>query len=299
MFKIALILILIITTAAFICESYYLIRVRKILLILCPEEHGFPKLSSIESAYRNIEKRLHDLYRDDDTAKERELVETRMKFIQLQNQINPHFLYNTLENIRARAILDDNEVIADMTEALSRFFRYNISKREDIVRLSEELDNIRTYIRIQQYRFAGKFDFRVYIHDEDSGVLNTGIPKMTLQPVVENAIFHGMEEKIGKGHIEIHIESDTETVSVLIEDDGVGMDPYTLRKLQEKMAGNDSPEEQKDGNGIAMVNINKRLKLIFGEEYGVTVSSIENVGTEVSLTLPIHRTESQEESRSA
>lgn len=220
--------------------------------------------------------------------RERELLETRMKFAQLQNQINPHFLYNTLENIRARAILDDNAVIADMTEALSRFFRYNISKREDIVKLSEELDNIRTYIRIQQYRFTNKFDFQIFIHDDDPEVMNARIPKMTLQPIVENAIFHGMENKIGKGHIEIHIESDEERVFVLVEDDGVGMSPEELAALQEKLAApsDGSWAESRTSHGIAMQNINNRLRLIFGELCGLSVSSTEGVGTEVDLSLP-------------
>ena len=224
----------------------------------------------------------------DSGQRDLELLETRMKFAQLQNQINPHFLYNTLENIRARALLDDNAVIADMTEALSRFFRYNISKRTDVVKLSEELDNIRVYMHIQQYRFSNKFDFQVYFHDGDPSVTEALIPKMTLQPIVENAIFHGMESKIGKGHIEIHIESDETCVFVLVEDDGCGMSPEQLQKLQDSLAGSpDGVWETGNGSdGIAMRNVNNRLKLFFGEECGITVSSTEGVGTEVELTLP-------------
>ena len=239
-------------------------------------------LSAQAKEIREQEGRMSEDERD------RELMETRMKFAQLQNQINPHFLYNTLENIRARAILDDNDVIADMTEALSRFFRYNISKRSDVVKLSEELDNIRTYMHIQQYRFSGKFDFQVYLHDEEPGVLDALIPKMTLQPIVENAIFHGMENKVGKGHIGIHVESDEQYVYVIVEDDGVGMPAGALEKLKASL------DKKPDGtwdtghgsDGIAMRNVNNRLKLFFGEACGITVSSTEGVGTEVELSLP-------------
>lgn len=277
--------------AALLYCFLYMKKVQKILRLLYPHtdrKSGIISMQRLDPLYHQFEEALREDRNPDLAGRERELLETRMKFAQLQNQINPHFLYNTLENIRARAILDDNEIIADMTEALSKFFRYNISKRTDVVKLSEELDNIRTYMHIQQYRFSNKFDFQVFVHDEDVSVLNAQIPKMTLQPVVENAIFHGMENKIGKGHIEIHIESDAENVYVLIEDDGIGMEEKTLRevraKLEEKPDGNWAAG--RDSDGIAMCNVNNRLKLFFGERFGLSISSTENVGTEVELVLP-------------
>lgn len=268
----------------------YIRKTQKILLLIRKDRRtdrkGVP-YKELDAVYRILEEKDAAPEKARNSERERELLETQMKFVQLQNQINPHFLYNTLENIRARAILDDNEVIADMTEALSRFFRYNISKRESIVKLSEELDNIRTYMHIQLYRFSNKFDFLVYIHDE-SEILGTMIPKMTLQPIIENAIFHGMERKIGKGRIEIHVESDTDKVFVLVEDDGVGMSSEQLEKLTERLSGKqeDSTDSSRGSHGIAMQNINNRLKLLFGEDYGITVSSTEGVGTEVELVLP-------------
>ena len=277
--------------AALIVSLRYVQQVQKILKRIRPGAgagRALVPLSELNGLYRELEELNQQAAERNADEQSRELMETKMRFAQLQNQINPHFLYNTLENIRARAILDDNAVIADMTEALSKFFRYNISKRSDVVRLSEELDNIRTYMHIQQYRFSNKFDFQVYLHDADASVMETQIPKMTLQPVVENAIFHGMENKIGKGHIEIHIESDENHVFVLVEDDGVGMSPEQLRELQEKLARKPDGtwEASSRGDGIAMRNVNNRLKLFFGEECGITVSSTEGVGTEVELTLP-------------
>ncbi len=284
---------LVIAVAALLVSLFYIQKTQKFLRLMESHrvgKHSVVPLNKLEDLYRKLESMSGAARRLDDETRDRELMETRMKFAQLQNQINPHFLYNTLENIRARAILDDNEVIADMTEALSRFFRYNISKRTDVVKLSEELDNIRTYMHIQQYRFSNKFDFQVYIHDERSDVMNARIPKMTLQPIVENAIFHGMENKLGKGHIEIHIEYDEQNVFIIIEDDGVGMNEEDLAALRSKLAASADGhwDTGHESSGIAMRNINNRLKLLYGEDCGITVSSLEGVGTEVELTLPRH-----------
>ena len=139
---------LILVIAALLSSLFYIQKTQKILHLMDPHRTGkcsLVSLNKLDLLYRELESVYGAAQKLDDETRDRELMETRMKFAQLQNQINPHFLYNTLENIRARAILDDNEVIADMTEALSRFFRYNISKRADIVKLSEELDNIRIY----------------------------------------------------------------------------------------------------------------------------------------------------------
>ena len=164
----------------------------------------------------------------------------------------------------------------------------------------KELDNIRTYMHIQQYRFSNKFDFQVFIHDERSDVMNARIPKMTLQPIVENAIFHGMENKLGKGHIEIHIEYDEQNVFIIIEDDGVGMNEEDLAALRSKLAASADGhwDTGHESNGIAMRNINNRLKLLYGENCGITVSSLEGVGTEVELTLPRHFRDEEEEKNS-
>ena len=128
------------------------------------------------------------------------------EYAQLQSQINPHFLYNTLESLRGQAITYDNYQIADMAETLARYFRYNINKDSNEVTLGQELENVRNYINIQKYRFQDKFDFHIYNHDESRRCLKCMIPKMTLQPIVENAIDHGMKDQVEKGEISIHIE---------------------------------------------------------------------------------------------
>ncbi|MBB5263287.1 two-component system sensor histidine kinase YesM [Catenibacillus scindens] len=250
-------------------------------------------VSDMFSDTDSVLERIDDLIKLKQNEMEREqariLMEEKMKYAELQNQINPHFLYNTLENIRGQAIIDDNMVIAEMTEALSKYFRYNISKDNDIVKLAQELENIETYVKIQQYRFNGRFDFRIINHDQTDVVFRCMIPKLTLQPIVENAIFHGMENKIQKGHIVVHVDLSGEHVAVIVADDGVGMDEETLTRLQEKLKTPPSAGRWKDSgsDGIAMSNINARLKLLYGPEYGLNVSSIKNVGTQVELILPL------------
>lgn len=220
----------------------------------------------------------------------RAIMTQKMKYAELQNQINPHFLYNTLENIRGQAIIDDNNTIAEMTEALSRFFRYNISKDNDIVKLSQELDNIKNYIQIQQYRFKDRFTFHIHNHDDSDLIYRCTIPKMTLQPIVENAIFHGLENKVEKGHIDLHIEVSENRITILVADDGVGMSAEALYNLNMKL--NESGkfewiEEKENSNGIAMENVNNRIRLLYGKDYGIIVSSTPGVGTEVEITLPL------------
>jgi two-component system sensor histidine kinase YesM len=219
------------------------------------------------------------------------ILRQQSEYAQLQSQINPHFLYNTLESIRGQAIIDDNYKIAEMTEALGKYFRYNIGKDNYEVTLGEELGNIKNYIYIQQYRFQDKFEFHIYNHDASGMSLNCIIPKMTLQPIVENAIYHGMENKTEKGNINIHIETTKDRLIILVADDGGGMDKKTLDILKEKLKSSDgiiSKEEGKFGNnGIAMENVNNRLRLLFGEKYGIKVSSTLDYGTEVELTIPV------------
>lgn len=249
----------------------------------------FPSLRRVRKLFLELEYALSAREERMNREHEQQLQLERMRFAQLQDQINPHFLYNTLENIRAQAIIDDNETIADMTELLSRYFRYNISRGKDIVTLGQEIDNIRTYMQIQQYRFRDRFEFTIRNDDESGEVLSCPIPKMTLQPIVENAIFHGVEKKTENGHIQIRIGNMEHYVEVLVIDDGVGMDAATLQKLQGQLKDVEQTgrwTEREKGHGIALPNVGNRLRILYGDQYGLSVSSMEGVGTEVQLILP-------------
>lgn len=145
------------------------------------------------------------------------------EYLALQNQINPHFLYNTLEGIRSEALIAGLDSVAEMTEALATFFRYTISQVENLVPLEDELANIENYYYIQQFRFGDKLALSIeYDCDEDLSeldILQYRLPKLTLQPIVENSIYHGIERKIGKGHLTIRIGASDSRLRIRVSDD--------------------------------------------------------------------------------
>lgn len=212
------------------------------------------------------------------------------EYLALQNQINPHFLYNTLEGIRSEALCAGMDDLAEMTEALATFFRYTISNVDNLVTLEDELANIQNYYRIQQYRFGDRLNVSVEYDDEDEmEVLMLRLPKLTLQPIVENSIYHGIERKIGKGNLRIKIQTTLDRLLITISDDGLGINGEQLsnlnRRLREISLDGVAPAPNQKG-GIAIVNVNNRIKLLFGEEYGIYMYSTQDVGTDVTITLP-------------
>lgn len=208
----------------------------------------------------------------------------------LQSQINPHFLFNTLESIRGCAYRQGLPELASITEAMSRLFRNSIQQGASLLSLKEELDNVNNYMVIQQFRFQEKFDF--FVHIEGRDLLNFQIPNMVIQPIVENAIFHGLEEKVGKGCINLYISSTRKRLIIRVIDDGIGMSDGALDRIQKQLSTQLSVEGlDLDGRtykgGIGLLNIHKRIQLYFGEQYGITIASTIDVGTEVEITLPI------------
>lgn len=213
------------------------------------------------------------------------------QYLALQNQINPHFLYNTLEGIRGETLSAGLENVAKMTEALATFFRYTISNVENLVTLEDELTNVNNYYIIQRYRFGERLNLKVEYNAEDEPeILSYCMPKLILQPIVENAIYHGIERKIGAGLLRIKIETTVSRLIITISDNGIGMPEERLREINGKLSGMTldyiRPESETHG-GIAVVNVNNRIRLLFGEEYGVCIYSTENVGTDVEITLPL------------
>lgn len=229
----------------------------------------------------------------------RELINVSKKqaeYLALQNQINPHFLYNTLEGIRSEALIAGVDSIAEMTEALATFFRYTISHVDHLVTLEDELANIENYYYIQQFRFGDKLCLNIEyaVHEEldEMEILQYCLPKLTLQPIVENSIYHGIERKIGKGHLNIKISVTDARLIIKISDDGLGMEEDKVKELNEKLKAlsldDVDPKTDRKG-GIAILNVNNRIKLLFGEEYGIYVYSQRRAGTDVEVSLPLVR----------
>ena len=223
------------------------------------------------------------------------------QYLALQNQINPHFLYNTLESIRSEAMLAGLDGVANMTEALATFFRYTITKVENLVSVEEELQNCETYFSIQQYRFGNRLQLTIECAPEDRDeIYRCRIPKLTMQPILENSIIHGTELKVGTGHLTIRLERPGRRLLIRISDDGLGMDEGRLISINEKLGKsslNIASSEQEAKGGFALVNVNNRIRLLFGDEYGLHVFSIPGVGTDVEISLPMISSDREIENR--
>lgn len=218
-----------------------------------------------------------------------EILDNQADMATLQNQINPHFLYNSLECIRGQALLYDVPEIADTTQALSKFFRYSINTKSNIVTLKDELENVKNYMKIQQYRFKERFNLDIFHEEADKEVLSALLPKLTLQPIVENAIAHGFIEKTSECNIGIYIIMNARHITIQIVDNGKGMTAAQLKTLYQQLNNPTKMNNRRSEkhNGIAMDNVNRRLKLLFGEEYGMIISSVEDMGTTVEIHVPL------------
>nr|WP_162990712.1 sensor histidine kinase [Maliibacterium massiliense] len=215
----------------------------------------------------------------------------------LQSQINPHFLYNTLDAIRGKALMRGDRDISKMTEALAILFRYSIARFGDLVPLEEELRTLQYYLTIQKFRFRDKFEVIEHIENPER-CLHTKIPKLTIQPIVENAIYHGLETQRGQGVITISVYPVQSRLMVTISDNGVGIDEETLARLNAQMSSSVPPpgeDPHARGVGMALVNVNERIKLSYGEGYGVTIYSTLGAGTDVELSIPLLQTAHGEE----
>lgn len=214
------------------------------------------------------------------SQKEKEKVNMQLKA--LQSQINPHFLYNTLENIRSIALEHNITSIEEMTKALSEIFRYSISSK-NVVTVREELDHIRNYGQILQYRFGERLNILYFI---DEAIKDCLIMKFILQPVIENAISHGVEPKSGAGVVTVIGSVEQGKIQIRVIDNGIGMKPEELQQVQENLKLQREPSGQR---GIGLINVDMRLKLYYGDAYGVKIESLYGEGTQVTIELPYMR----------
>ena len=226
----------------------------------------------------------------------------KMAYIQnLQNQMNPHFLYNILENIRSESLLNDLESVANMAELLGDFYRYTISQEDNFVSLKEELDNAEVYFQIQRFRFSKKIELKVKVQEN---LLSLKVPRILLQPIVENSIVHGLEGRESGGKVEISISRSNQHVYIQVSDDGIGIEEEKLRQINEDLRNirrgfQGGVVGKRDmgnaGMGVSLLNIQERIHLLYGREYGLYLQSLENAGTDVCVVLPRELSVKQEE----
>ncbi len=196
----------------------------------------------------------------------------------LQAQINPHFLYNTLDSIIWMAEGKKNDEVVMMTSALARLFRLSISKGEEIITIRNEIEHIKSYLTIQKIRYRDKMDFEIEV---DENIMKYKTLKILLQPLVENAIYHGIKNKIGTGLIKIVGREEGENVLLQVIDNGVGMTAEELANILK------STSISQSGSGVGVRNVNERIKLYFGEKYGIEFESKPDEGTTANIRLPV------------
>ena len=195
----------------------------------------------------------------------------------LQSQINPHFLYNTLDSIIWMAEGKKNEEVVLMTASLARLLRQSISNEDEVVPIANEVEYARGYLTIQKMRYKDKLEFQIEV---DSSILYIPLIKLVLQPIIENAIYHGLKYKESKGLLIVKGFMKDGNAVLQVIDDGVGMDEETLAHIYDKHKVN------YHSNGVGVYNVQKRLKLYYGEDYGITYTSELGKGTTATITIP-------------
>ena len=209
----------------------------------------------------------------------------RSELSALQAQINPHFLYNTLDSIIWMAEGGENGQVIQMTASLSRLLRRSISNNDEFVTVGDEVGYVREYLKIQKMRYHDKLDYEIAIAPE---ILEQPTAKLLLQPLVENAIYHGIKPKEGGGHIRITGGLREKKIVISIEDDGVGMTPETLAHLFDppENARREQGQTARKRHGVGVDNVSRRIHLYYGEEYGLFYESRTGKGTRVEVVLP-------------
>ena len=202
----------------------------------------------------------------------------KSEFDTLQSQINPHFLYNTLDIIVWMIENENSDKAVNIVTALAKFFRISLSKGKNIITVKDEVEHVRNYLMIQNMRFKNRFEYSI---DVDEKVLSYSSLKLMLQPLVENAIYHGMEFMDGDGEIDVKVFKEDNSLYFTITDNGLGMSEDMVETLLSK-----DFVPSKKGSGIGVKNVNERIKLYFGSEYGLKVESEPDEGTKITIHLP-------------
>lgn len=233
------------------------------------------EIGSLTKSFNVMTHRIQDLM--EQNIREQE-AKRKSELKALQSQINPHFLYNTLDSIIWMAEGKKNEEVVLMTASLARLLRQSISNEDEVVSIGQEVEYARGYLTIQKMRYKDKMEFQIEV---DPSILHIPLIKLVLQPVIENAIYHGLKYKESKGLLLVKGFMKNDNAVLQVIDNGVGMDEETLAHIYERHKVN------YQSNGVGVYNVQKRLQLYYGNEYGITYESKKGEGTTATITIPI------------
>ncbi|WP_174880835.1 sensor histidine kinase, partial [Metabacillus niabensis] len=234
------------------------------------------EIGHLQRKYKEMITRIKDLIEKD---YKREMENRDAQFLALQSQINPHFLFNTLQVISGMALKNKAKDIYEMTQKLAFMFRYITDKRGDLVRMKEEVNHLNNYLYIQKVRFGENLSIQLFV---DGAVKEGLIPLLTLQPIIENSFKHGFESKLEKAELKIDIQMVFDEIEIAIIDNGVGMSEQILAEVREKLIFDTDTQHR----SIGLRNVNNRIKLYFGKEYGIEIDSEQSDFTKVIVRIP-------------
>ena len=225
-----------------------------------------------------IQRLLAQVYQEKIHAERLKTSQKDAEFKMLTSQINPHFLYNTLETIRMKARINKQYEIEELVKMLGKILRSSIQAGSKDMTIREEVELAEYYLKIQQYRFGERIQYQIYVEE---GIERQKILPLLIQPLVENCIIHGLEGREDVGHIDICVKRSGQNVVIAVTDDGAGICGEKIAEIRRELAGN-----RTKGEHIGICNVNQRVRQRYGEEYGVTVESICGEYTRVEITLP-------------
>lgn len=234
---------------------------------------------------KKIEELLDTIYDEKVKKKNAQIKALQFEYDALQAKINPHFLYNTLETINSIAKIHGDCETSRMAYLLGNLLRETISNKNNVIILEEEMEYIKSYLEIQQISYRDKIEVRF---DFDESLMDAVVPKFILQPIVENAIVHGLEKKIGKGIIIVSSKCDVYDMILEVYDDGVGIDECKIKNILRNEDTNIKQDSDKKHTKVGINSVNKRIKILYGDDYGVQIQSDINRGTKISVRLPLN-----------
>ena len=245
-----------------------------------PEDEIGIMISNFNLMVGSLQTLIYENYETKLQVKDVKIKKREAELYALQSQINPHFLFNALESIRLGMFTADIHRTAGAVLNLSRLLRKSLNWGGEMINLSEEIDLVRNYLDIQTYRYSDKITYNIYVAEE-LGVYK--IPKLIIQPFVENAVIHGLEKKWGKGRIDVTAVPSGGRILITVSDDGLGMEPETLERIRKDVAEGD--EIKKEGS-IGIKNVSDRLRLHFGQNCRIMIDSRVGEGTSITVEIP-------------